>query len=434
MNRCFLSLLCRFPSRGTITPGRVVPWIVVALLLVASSLRAEEEAVALAESLPTGPPAAVGPTIEGVPGRGLLVRVDDRFSLALRSRIQLRFQHVDRDADDPSSFSMEQAAQVSTARIWLGGHALRPELTWLVQLAVAPRDFRDGTVSPIFDAFLEYRAHRDLSVRVGQFFVPFDRLRTVREWALQMTERPLAVGELTLDRDMGVQLFSDRFLGDRSPVAWRLGLFGGGGPNAVAARRPGLLAVARLELRPLGEIDDDIEGDLLRGDSLRLALGVGAARHWNAHRVRATTGPVLSGDIDFTHLAADVVVKWRGLALQGEWLRRFADARRTTVDPRQDGVFPAEIRSGWGWVAQASWIAPVPIELVARVSEVHADEGAEAAWVDVLERAGREVGAGANWYFNGHRLKVQCDALARVEPSSWSIDAYAIRLQVDATF
>ena len=53
----------------------------------------------------------------------------------------------------------------------------------------------------IYDAFLDWKAHRDISVKAGQFFVPFDRLRTVREFALQMGDRPRPVAELTLDRD-----------------------------------------------------------------------------------------------------------------------------------------------------------------------------------------------------------------------------------------
>jgi hypothetical protein len=436
-------VLSRFaPSRPL--PGR--PWAVgsgwlrasIVCLVLVATVAGRAESIGAQGSGVTTPVAELAarpdPVIEGIPGRGLLVHVDERFSWSVRSRFQLRLQHVDRDAREPSPFTLEQAAQVSTARLWFGGHALQPELTWLLQLAIAPRDFRDGTVSPIFDAFIDYRLPKNFSVRVGQFFVAFDRLRTVREWALQMTERPLAVGELTLDRDVGIQFSADRFGGDRSPLAWRIGLFGGGGPNAVGSRRPGMLAVARVELRPLGEIDDDIEGDLLRRDDLRLAVGVAAARHWNAHRVRATTGAVLTGDVDFTHAAADLVVKWRGLAVQGEWLRRFADRPITDVDPARDDLRPDPVRSGWGWVAQASWIASVPVEWVVRVSEVRGDASADPAWIEVLDRAGRELGVGTNWYVNGHRFKVQCDGLARVHPATWEIDSYAIRLQVDATF
>ena len=70
--------------------------------------------------------------------------------------------------------------------MYLNGHLLARDLTYQVQLAVADRDYRDGAKSPVYDAYLDYRAHRDLQVRAGQFFVPFDRLRTIREYALHL--------------------------------------------------------------------------------------------------------------------------------------------------------------------------------------------------------------------------------------------------------
>src|SRR5690606_25076004 len=94
--------------------------------------------------------------------------------------------------------------------------------------------------------------------------------------------------------------------GPSSPLAYRLGAFGGGGPNATGGHEPGGLFVGRVELRPLGEIDDDSDGDLARRARPGLALGVGAAYNLNTPRARSTTSTVYEGGTaDYLHLAGD---------------------------------------------------------------------------------------------------------------------------------
>ncbi|HRI72502.1 MAG TPA: porin, partial [Polyangium sp.] len=187
--------------------------------------------------------------VTGEPGKGLTVDAGERFSLNLRSRIQIRYQLNVPPADDQGERDEQQTVSIGTARLWLSGHILSRKLTYMTQLAVAGRDFRDDARSPIFDAYLDWKVHRDFNIRAGQYFVPFDRLRTVREFALQMADRPAPVNEFTLDRDVGVTFYSDTFLSKRSPVAWRVGFFGGGGTNLTTSKEGGGLFVGRLELR-----------------------------------------------------------------------------------------------------------------------------------------------------------------------------------------
>lgn len=388
----------------------------------AARAREEEEA----RAAPPAAPAPHEPRVAGAPGGGLTVAIGDAFSLNLRTRFQIRYQlGVPQDRDQ----ALSQMVNIGTARLWISGHVLAPELTYMIQLAVAGRDFRDGAISPIFDAFLEWRAHRDLAVRAGQFFVPFDRLRTVREWALQMGDRPRPVLELTLDRDVGVVLFSDAFLGDRSPFAWRLGVFGGGGTNLTEGRPPGALLVGRVELRPLGRIDDDTEGDLDRRHEPGLALGAAFAVNFGTDRALSTTGPRFAGQAttDYLHFAADLVFKWEGFALQAEYLWKQASADQLAAD-----VFT---RSGHGWVLQASYVFDPPIELVGRLSQLYAIGATDPQLVEEAARRGVEVGGGLNYYFNGHRFKLQADWIARM-PSDFDLSQaqHVVHVQLDATF
>lgn len=368
-------------------------------------------------------------TFSGELGSGLTA-TSRRFSMNLRARIQLRYQLAIDQADDGSNDrELDQLVNVGTARLWISGHALVPELRYMIQLAIAGRDFRDGAISPIYDAFLEWKAHRDFSIRAGQFFVPFDRLRTVREWALQLADRPRPVLELTLDRDVGVLFFSDRFLHDDSPVAWRVGLFGGGGTNLTQGREPGALFVARVELRPLGPIDDDVEGDLDRRARPALAIGGAFAANWNTNRLRGTTGTVQSGTTDYLHAAADLVFKWRGLALQAEYLWR----RASSPD---FGVLEEPTREAQGVVTQISYVLSVPLELVARWSRMWRLSGrTDDALAAELDARGEELAAGVNYYLRGHRFKLQADWIARMPPGLQLDEAdHVVHAQLDVTF
>jgi len=374
--------------------------------------------------------------ISGAPGKGLTITTGKSFSLNIRSRIQLRYQLNIPPADDSGERDYQQIVNVGTARLWLSGHILTPKLTYMTQLAVAGRDFRDDARSPIFDAYLDWKVHRDFNIRAGQYFVPFDRLRTVREFALQMADRPAPVSEFTLDRDVGITFYSDTFLSKQSPFAWRIGFFGGGGTNLSTAKEAGGLFVGRLELRPFGAIDDDSEGDLERRRKPALAIGAGYAYNWNTNRLRSTTGSTfVGGTTDYEHLAADLVFKWRGIALQAEHVWREATVDRIE-STKSDGTALTEYtRSGRGWILQASYTFDPPVEVVARLTRTYASVGTDPALIKDASTRPNEIGAGVNYYLNGHRLKLQADWIARTSSDfDFSKANHVVHVQADATF
>lgn len=376
------------------------------------------------------------PVVSLAPGKGLTVRsADDRFSLGIRSRIVPRVDLSIPRFEPGEAPDLQTRATIATARIWLQGHIFTPKLTWLTQLAVAGRDYRDGATSPIFDAYVDWKPTRDLNLRAGQYFVPFDRLRTVREFALQMTDRPRPVSELTLDRDIGVMAYSDHFLGDRSPVAWRVGVFGGQGSNAVDLSDAGGLFVGRVELRPLGDIDDDSEGDLDNREKPGLALGGGVAYNLNTQRTRSTTGGrYVGGTVDYLHAVGDVVFKWRGLAIEGEYVTRQA-ADEEIQSTNADGEAVVEYaRSGSGVVAQASYHVAPGYEFVGRYSRIWATDGTDPKFVSEVAAKGNEVGTGFNVYVNGHRFKWQTSWTALFGEDGFGSADHLVSTQLDMMF
>ena len=113
-------------------------------------------------------------------------------------------------------------------------------------------DFETGNPSPLFDAWVEYTKLRDLNLRVGQYFVPFDRARTVRESGLQFVDRQIAVRELTLDRDVGLMASSSDLFGLNQWLAYNLFIGGGDGRNRIGGAVMGPILVGRVAVRPFG--------------------------------------------------------------------------------------------------------------------------------------------------------------------------------------
>ena len=130
---------------------------------------------------------------------------------------------------DPTHNALTNEFNVRTIRLWFLGNVIDRNIRYGIQLALGPNDFRAEQSVADLRCVSDLDHLRDLSVRVGQFFVPFDRARTIREFALESVDRALMVRELSLDRDIGVMLFSNDLFGWDGRLAYNLGMFSGDG-------------------------------------------------------------------------------------------------------------------------------------------------------------------------------------------------------------
>ncbi len=343
-------------------------------------------------------------TVEGRPGAGVTVTLrDPSISLNVSSRAQFRGTLT-----APSQGDLQTELSVRTVRLILSGHAFSTDVRYYLQLALASQDYESGNASPLFDVWAQYTALRDLQVRVGQFFVPFDRARTVRELGLQFVDRQQAVRELSLDRDVGVELSSRDLFGLGGRLQYALGVFSGEGRNRVGADA-GFLYVARVQVSPLGSFDDNLEGDLERRASPRLAIGVAGAYNQSTTRAQSTFGATLShGAYDYLHAAVDLHFKWRGLSLLAEGLWRGASSASHAYVA--DGRAQTEwSRSGYGYLVQVGVMLTSRFELTARWDQLSAVTDTDPTLRTLVSTRGREVGAGANLYLGGHAYKLQAD-------------------------
>ncbi|APR78194.1 FmdC precursor [Minicystis rosea] len=367
-------------------------------------------------------------SLSAAPGKGFTIATTDgRFSSTWRARIQIR----DTVTHDASGTTNE--INVKTVRLWTYGHVLVPELRYGVQLAFGGNDFEKDNYSPIFDAYVEYVKLRDLEVRVGQFFVPFDRARTIREFALELVDRPNMVRELSLDRDVGLMLSSSNLFGSHNILGYNLFIGSGDGRNRFGGTKPGPLALLRLTVRPFGTFDDDQEGDLARERRPRLALGFAGGYNYRTNRANSTYGSNLAvGTTNYIHGAADLVFKYGGFSVLAEGLVRKASTEHITGEV--DGK-PAEAwgRSGYGSLLQLGMMVHRLVQVVGRWEQLFAMKGTDPALIQTANTQGRQLGGGLNVYLNGHAFKLQSDYHYLFGPEA-AEGKHMVRFQVDATF
>jgi len=386
-----------------------------------------------------------GPKVVVAAGKGLTVTsADEKNSLQIRARVQIRDTVTHDKYAEPDAAQNTNELQIRTLRLYVQGNVLSKDLKYLIQLALGAGDFEKDSNSPIFDAYVEYVKLRDLNVRIGQYFVPFDRARTIREFALQFVDRQQVVRELTLDRDVGLMFSSQDLFGLGSHLGYNVFVGGGDGRNRVTdlknpfgPQRGSVLAIGRLVLKPFGAFDDyDQEADLARG---KPRMGIGVAGGYNLHsdRSNSTFGSTYTaGTFNYTHLAADVSFKAKGFSLLAEYVKRQANRDTNTrfVDGKETTQYS---RSGWGYFVQAGQMLTDRLEVTARWDELYADIGTDPDMRRLARDSGRQAGGGFNYYLNGHFFKLQADyfcILSRQNDAHDLEPRHAVRAQLDATF
>ncbi|TVR04525.1 MAG: hypothetical protein EA398_01870 [Deltaproteobacteria bacterium] len=362
----------------------------------------EEQAERVERTLPEATIAADGLYVEF--GRGVrMVSDDEDFGLTLRGRVQTRATWRDREGEDADILF-----KVRRARMVLLGDLPEQSLSLYIQLGLGSSDIERDNPIPLRDAVVTWTGLRDASVRAGQMKVPFSRERMISSSALQLADRSAVNAELSLDRDVGLQVYSSDLFGLGQRLGYQLGVFGGEGRNRAAAGT-GLLYAGRLQVQPLGAFPDAmLEADLSRSPVPRLSLGVAGGYNVETRRARSTHGAFLEDGwaFDTLHAAADLMFKWRGLSVQAETIWRDARNPRRPHDLEEDEDEPGPPlpRTGLGWFVQLGWVGPTGMELSGRVSEVRPLADDESALV-----TSREFTLGAGRYMRNHDLKLQAD-------------------------
>ncbi|MCC6809786.1 MAG: hypothetical protein IT381_20320 [Deltaproteobacteria bacterium] len=378
-------------------------WLFVAAASEPVSLPASETASMPASPTAVTPAAPTKPPLVSASfGHGIVFSLGKEiFELKLRARIQVRFSHV--EPGRGSTATKIDEFMIRRARIFMEGVFLK-DFKLRMQLGLAPRDMESDAPNPLRDAQISYTRLRDLSIRLGQGKVQFDRHRMTSSARIIFPERADVMTELTLDRDIGAEIYSDDLFGAGGRFAYAFGVWGGDGRNRFAPNA-GLLYSLRLQISPFGSFDD-AEGDHTRERRLRMAIGLAGARNNATIRTLSTTGAFyrLPGGFSHWHATADVVVKVAGFYFLGAWFLRVADEGARSGNLH--GVRVTEYsRSATGMLAQAAMMTCEYFELIARYGYLHPLGSGDPALKVMHQFAG-----GMNFYTGAsHNLKLTVD-------------------------
>lgn len=309
---------------------------------------------------------------------------DGRFRTELYGYGQVRYTFDDRDqGNNRSNFSVQRA------RLGLRGNAFLKDLKYQLFLNVYSGD--QNAVS-LFDWFADYTPLPELGFRVGQSKVPYAVQWNISAANLQFVERTTVDANFRLDRDTGVTLHGRLF----DMLSYDLGVYNGEGTNKNNPDDKHLY-VARLTLEPLGRYPM-AESDLARSKSPLLLLS--AAFAYN-NDVASHTRPNLNGRLTETALGRSDVTGWNGFAGL-KWMGASAQAEyhRRKIDP-EDSTKDHE--TAVGFYAQAGYLVwKNTLEVAGRYEYFDPND-------DLGDNLRQEYGGAVNWFFAGHRNKVQAD-------------------------
>lgn len=381
------------------------------------------------------------------PGRGLEINsADGRFQLVTRLRGQFLYQAEDTFAG-PGEREFTHAFLIRRARVSLSGFMFGEHNTFRMELAFSPRDLgftdlsgdpnppqtnRDNvpTLSPLRDLYMEFTYLRDLTLRVGQYKVPFNRQRIASSSELVLVDRSRVNNEFNVDRDLGVDVRSKDLFG-LNLLRYYLGVYTGVGHSASALAAPSMMTLARVEVLPFGMFDDHKEGDLQRSQKPGLSIGAAYAHMEKARGTRGLLGraPLDEGTTDYDVFTADAMFKWRGFSAQTEFhLRRGSRSPGNALDEDGLPIPPEDPREGYGWLFQASYLLPTTkLEVAARYGFIRGT-GDETSLSD-----DNEAGLGLNYYFHQYAFKLQADYV-RIWSDRFDEGDNQFRVQLQTSF
>jgi hypothetical protein len=220
---------------------------------------------------------------------------------------------------------------LSRAVVALDGNVFGNALTYGLML-----DFGSVEPGPILDAWGQIQFFPSFKLRFGRQRVPFGRQMLTDGNELEFVDRIGATTAFTPGWDLGLTAQGDLPL--LNNISYQIGLYNGAGSNATINENTDFIYAARVVFEPLGKVALG-EGDAEFGN---LRVSVGGSFFFNLPRTDLPTrlgvtdakqaAALSDRDRDDTvdnvavySAAAELAVRMRGMALQGEFFFRHED-------------------------------------------------------------------------------------------------------------
>lgn len=327
-----------------------------------------------------------------------------RDAIEIGGYLQSRYEYTMRpDAEDLSSF------YILRARLEVRGEVI-PGLTFFIMPDLA----RSASLR---DAWVDLRLADQLSIRAGQFTVPFHFYRYVTQRAHHFADRgePSEQFGFPDGRDIGIMVHG---LNEARTLHYQVGVFDGAGRNVQRSNSAGHLMSARVSAAALGTVPRE-ESDLARSEGPGLAFGAGIqgatrnqVRAWDLDR-----SPIGESRGDWFTGTADVNFQFGGFSLTADGFFRRVNPDDPTVDMYEGGGYT---------ISTGIFLVP-RLEVVGRYSDLKLD-------FDSAATREREIAAGLNLYIRDHGIKARLQYFA-IEPPGRGFGAEgAVMLELIVSF
>lgn len=374
-------------------------------------------------------------------GKGFynVVAKDNSYSMKFAVRMQSLYVGEWNINDSSGIGAGDSQFLIRRARLKFGGHAYSPRLKYKVELGLTNRDISGasshtkGAPRVILDAVIKWNFYKNLTLWAGQTKLPGNRERVVSSANLQLVDRSLLNSNFNIDRDMGAQLRHHFKLGENFTIREMISVSQGEGRNVTDPNLGGYQYTSRLEILPFGEFKskgDYTGGDLKREEKPKLALAGTFDMHDRAVKSKSNQGDYMTNDVgyfetDITTIFADMMFKYKGVSIMGEYAIRTA-AQDSVAN--SDGTKTGEVVGvGTGMNFQVGYLFKNNWEVATRYTSIALDKNV----------TGRELQTqytlGVSKYFEGHKLKVQSDISYLTEEKN-SDSGLMYRLQFELHF
>jgi len=326
---------------------------------------------------------------------------DTSYMVNFRFRVQNRAGVFTNSREDLNINEVE--ARVRRLRLRMDGFLYNPKFSYYIQLSFSRGDQDwDNSFVPnlVRDAMFFYTINKNLQLSFGQSKLPGNRQRVVSSGMLQFVDRSIVNSTFNIDRDFGFRAFYENKLIE---MVYRvqLSISSGEGRNSLNSDN-GLAYTGRFEFLPFGNFTnngDYFEGDLAREKTPKLSLASSFSHNEKARRTGGQTGRFIATPTNINTFIADMMFKYNGFAVLGEYVQR--NSTKIFFTEQVSGL-PTYIFNGNGINFQTSYLFKNNYEIATRYAVIQPTQQLEG-----IDNGFNEITLGLTKYFKDHRIKFQ---------------------------
>ena len=384
-----------------------------------------------------------------------LATADGLFKTKIQWRFQGRYTFPERSDPRKRSHFMddeESTFELRRVRMKVGGHGYKPWIKYYFELDWQPMrtDERDAARAStrLIDWRIMLEKYKWAKLRIGQWKINYSRERVDSSGKQTMVERSIMNRVFTIDRQMGMMLYSRVNPGTIVDANYYLGIFTGAG-RAVSNDDDNMMYMGRIQWNVFGRELKWRQSDVKFHKKPTASISYGAytnkgkCTRWSSsgcgnidsdNAKFPSPGGVDAGRFQTSGMQIGSAFKYRGFAWQHETHWKKIKDNTNTVEPVNGGetkMFGGYFMAGYfpHYVIPA---IPKPLEIAFRYSHVDPN-------TDQSGDFRREFTGGLNWFFAGHRNKLTLDVShLTIEPKpgmgGHDLAEQRVRLQWDVSF